>query len=109
MPENYSFSVYADLECIVDPVTGSGSIILRHDDVNILSAARPGSDYSASLDLKYSGIPTEDEIQSLLLIAETCEQTLTFTDPTCWQTSGWTSLSKDVWTMESYTGCSELA
>ena len=109
---NYcSTAVYPDLECIVDPLTGSGSIIMQHDLAarmsEALTSSRDVTDMATAagklieISLTYTGVSTEDELQSVLVKSETCYQTVTMVTKDCWMSTKWTSLNTDVWEIDA--------
>ncbi len=89
--------MYDNLECKVNPWTGSGDIIVSHDfsgsHVNATKDDNGGIDVS----LTYLVLSTNDELQSVIGQSESCKQAVTISHAECLDQMMWTSLNEDKW------------
>ena len=86
--------MYDDLLCTVDPLTGSGSVMMNHD--------YNGQMTSIDTKVTYVAPSTDDELQSILMNSEQCQQEITISYNSCENVTTWMSLIKKSWDVYSF-------
>ncbi len=93
-------SVYTDLICTVDPITGSGDVIIHHnyDGLSTQRQLTPGLD-NTTIDilLTYLAPSTNDELQDIITKSSICQQNITVQDIQCLDYISWTALNGYIW------------
>ncbi len=92
---------YADLECMTDPSSGFGDIIMKHNfDGDILTTMNTKDTMdrdTLDVPLNYLAPSTVDEVQSILTASQTCYQRITFLSSDCLMATTWSSINGDQW------------
>ena len=93
--------MYSELDCIVDGLSGSGNVIAKHNFEGLTVASDVLSESTLNIALTYVAPSSDDEMQDILVKSAECTQTVFFGDVSCLEGISWTSLSKDVWTLDT--------